>query len=67
MKDSQEVRIVEWLESGRPLTPMVALKRFGCFRLAARISFLRQHGVEIESRKIKVGDAWVSEYRMEVS
>ena len=41
MKLSQLKLIENWLLSGRTLTPMQALKKFGCFRLGARIHELR--------------------------
>ena len=39
---SQNARILAHLISGRPLTAMQALDKFGCFRLAARIDQLRK-------------------------
>lgn len=42
----------EWILNelqSRPLTPIDALNGIGCFRLAARISDLRQCGHEIET------------------
>jgi hypothetical protein len=35
------------LNSGRTLTAIQALTKFGCFRLAARIADLRKDGVNI--------------------
>ena len=46
---SQEEAIRAHLESGRDITPVEALDRFGCFRLAARIDELRQAGLDIET------------------
>ena len=45
---SQEERTLEALEQGE-LTALDALKKFGCFRLAARIHKLRQKGHNISS------------------
>lgn len=42
MKQTQ--RILIYLKSGKSLTPIEALQKFGCFRLAARISDLRSQG-----------------------
>ncbi len=50
---SQESRILDYLKSGRLLTPIGALKLFGCFRLAARIAELRAAGHLIATNTIK--------------
>lgn len=41
---SQNEKILTHLKSGKSLTPQAALKKFGTFRLAARIYDLRQAG-----------------------
>jgi hypothetical protein len=46
---SQEDMTLEALKNGE-LTAIDALKKFGCFRLAARIYRLRQAGHNIEKR-----------------
>jgi hypothetical protein len=46
---SQEDMTLEALKKGE-LTAIDALKKFGCFRLAARIYRLRQAGHKIEKR-----------------
>jgi len=46
---SQEDMTLEALQKG-DLTAIDALKKFGCFRLAARIYRLRQSGHKIEKR-----------------
>jgi hypothetical protein len=46
---SQEDMTLEALQKGE-LTAIDALKKFGCFRLAARIYRLRQAGHKIEKR-----------------
>ena len=44
---SQEKQILKFLQSGRSITPLAALKRWGCFRLGARIFQLRKsHEIE---------------------
>lgn len=45
--ESQERQILEYLESGRSITPIDALNLFGCFRLSARIKDLRNRGFDI--------------------
>ena len=37
------------LLTGAPITPLEALDRYGCFRLAARIIELRKEGLDIET------------------
>ena len=45
--ESQKAKILSWLQSGYSITPMVALKKFNCFRLGARVKNLRDKGYEI--------------------
>jgi len=44
---SQKAAIYAYLKSGRSITPMDALQKFGCFRLAARVCELRREGKPI--------------------
>lgn len=46
-RPSQENRILDYLKSGRSLTPLEALDLFGCLRLSARIKKLREMGYSI--------------------
>lgn len=46
---SQKARLLATLKEGRRLSPLDALRLFGCFRLAARISELRAEGYPIQS------------------
>ena len=50
---SQEARILAYLKAGNSITPMVALQKFGCFRLSARVKDLRDSGHTISSRRVK--------------
>jgi hypothetical protein len=61
---TQAQRIIDHLATGRPLTAIDALKRFGCFRLAARILDLRNDGHRITSRVEKCGDKRFASYRL---
>jgi hypothetical protein len=45
--DSQNALIKGWLLNGYSLTQLEALTQFGCFRLAARISDLRDKGLNV--------------------
>lgn len=44
---SHATKIKAYLESGNQITPLQALKKFGCFRLAARIRDLKDEGMTI--------------------
>ena len=44
MAKAQTEKILAYLSKGKGITPIDALNRFGCFRLAARISDLRRDG-----------------------
>jgi hypothetical protein len=44
---SQAQRILRHLQAGHSLTPLEALERFGCFRLAARVHELRREGYAV--------------------
>ncbi len=46
---SQNDMIHEYLLAGNSITPVDALREFGCFRLAARIDDLRGRGDDIET------------------
>jgi hypothetical protein len=47
---TQTNRILRYLKTGRGITPLSALGRFRCMRLAARIEELRDAGIRIHSR-----------------
>ena len=65
MKRSQGQKIIDYLATGRGLTPLVALQRFSCFRLGARILELKRQGHPITSRLVKRGETYVALYRLE--
>ena len=44
---SQNAKILAHLKTGAPITPVGALKLYGCFRLSARIKDLREAGHNI--------------------
>lgn len=46
---SQNDQILEHLQSGRQITPLDALREYGCFRLASRIDELRRQGHQIQT------------------
>ena len=49
---SQNREILEYLKTGKSITAAEAVRKFGCYRLAARISDLRQAGHEIISESV---------------
>jgi hypothetical protein len=62
MRFSQNNRILAYLRQGHSLTPLAALRMFGCFRLAARIYDLRYIGVNVKQRLIRIRGKRVSVY-----
>lgn len=58
----QNERILSYLQTGKRLTPLIALRRFGCLRLSGRIYELRALGHQIKSELVRRGGKWVSEY-----
>ena len=44
---TQNQQIANYLNNGKAITPIQALNKFNCFRLAARISDLRNDGMNI--------------------
>ena len=50
---SQESQILDYLKSGRSLTPIQALVKFGSFRLSGRIHRLREQGHPIKTEIIE--------------
>lgn len=61
---SQRERILDYLLKGKTLTPIQALKKFGCFRLGARIWELREKTPYyfIESETVDVNGKRFSKY-----
>jgi hypothetical protein len=62
--DSQNTLIKGWLMNGRSLTTLEALNMFGCFRLAARISNLRDEGMDIHTEIVEINDKRVARYSL---
>lgn len=51
---SQSSMILAHMKRGHPLTPIVALRLFGCFRLSGRIYDLKRTGHDICSHLMTV-------------
>ncbi len=60
---AQEKRILDYLCTGKPITPLMALRRFRAMRLGARIYQLRKKH-RITTTMVKRGGARVAEYRL---
>jgi hypothetical protein len=63
MEDSQNKLILEFLKKGKTINPILALKKFGCFRLSARIFNLREQGHDIECNIVKVDNKKFASYK----
>ena len=61
---SQADAILAHLKAGHSLTPLDALDRFGCFRLAARIDELRAAGYRIDIEMRSAGGKRYGVYRL---
>lgn len=62
---SQTDQILEWMLSGRSITPLEALSRFGCNRLAARIADIKARGYLVYSEFVTtLGGKKVKQYNM---
>jgi hypothetical protein len=58
---TQNQQIKSYLEKGKSITPIDALNKFGCFRLAARINELRKDGLNIVTKIVtKEGKTYAS-------
>ena len=61
---TQTEKILNYLSKGKGITPIDALNRFGCFRLAARISDLRRNGHSIFTDSVTKNGKTFASYRL---
>ena len=62
---SQVQQILRHMQDIGPITPLEALDKYGCFRLAARIRDLRDDGHQIETTDVTVDSGkTVAQYSM---
>jgi hypothetical protein len=61
---SQTQRIESYLKQGNPITPIKALKLFGCLRLAARINDLKRSGLSVSSEIVNKNGKRFAQYRI---
>ncbi len=64
---SQSKQIKHYLEGGNKITPLEALDKFGCFRLAAIVHKLKEQGLKIKTTMIKEGQKTFAEYSIDKS
>ena len=64
-KETQNKKIIAYLEDGNAITPIEAMTLFGCMRLAARISDLKRRGYIISKTMKTNGDSRYAEYKLE--
>jgi len=57
-------KIESWLLRGYKLTPLQALEKWGCMRLAARVSELRNKGLVITTNKITRNGKTFAQYQL---
>jgi hypothetical protein len=66
--DSQCSEILEHLKTRGAITPLEALKKYGCYRLGARIWDLKQSGHAIRTDMVEVGEGKrVARYSLEAA
>ena len=72
MRESQCNKVLHFIETEGSITPLDALREFGCMRLASRVSDLKRKGYpitrEMESAKNRYGETVrYARYRMEAA
>jgi hypothetical protein len=58
-------KIHAWLLRGYRLTPLQALNKWGCMRLAARIAELRKEGVPIKTNRVVANGKAFAQYQIQ--
>lgn len=64
---TQKQRILDYLKSGKRLTPLEALDLFGCMRLASAVHELKQEGHDIRTTIVGNDHKRWAQYYLEVS
>ena len=57
-KTTKKQKILNWLLSGKPITPLEALEHFNSFRLAAVIHTLKAEGHKIITEDVTKKDSY---------
>lgn len=63
-KKSATQRLEDWILSGKAITPLQALNKFGIFRLGARIYDLRRKGYNIATKMVRRNDKEYAQYKL---
>jgi hypothetical protein len=50
--NTQNAKIIDYMEKGNKITQIEALNLFGCFRLASRIHDIRSMGYNVKAEKV---------------
>ena len=61
---TQNQQIKSYLEKGKTITPLQALNKFGCFRLAARVNDLRKEGLNISTKIVTKDGKTFASYKL---
>jgi hypothetical protein len=63
---TQTDSILDYLKTGKSITPLEALDRFGCFRLGARIHDLKRMGVDIHTEMVEQNGKRFASYSIRI-
>lgn len=64
-RKSQNEEILSWLRKGNKIDPLLALEKFGCFRLGGRIFELKQAGNKIVTETVTKNGKRYASYSLE--
>lgn len=62
---SQCQAILDYLKSGKPISPLEALEKFGCFRLGGRVYDLKKAGWPIKTEMVERNGKRFAQYVLE--
>lgn len=62
--ESQCKILLKWLQSGRTITSLGAIKKWLILRLASRVFELKKAGHNIESERIEINGKHFAKYRL---
>ena len=57
-------KIKAWILKGKKITPLEALNKWGCMRLAARIAELRKDGMDIRTTSVTRNGKTYAQYHL---
>tara|TARA_R110000764_G_scaffold181818_1_gene267772 strand:- start:306 stop:554 length:249 start_codon:yes stop_codon:yes gene_type:complete len=63
-EESQSGRILKHMQEGYGITPITALNKYGCFRLAAVVFDLKKEGHNIRTTIIKENNKKFARYKL---